>query len=103
MFLSDIHPFIFVLGLNETEGTNSTTSFRLVAVVLALQRLHLLHIFHSNAYKLVQSGIQVFKPDPGLSGPITIIPGGLNPGSLEVTYIRVLSASNNHYSSQVTF
>ena len=84
MFLSDIHPFIFVLGLNETEGTNSTTSSRLVAVVLALHRLHLLHIFHSNAYKLVQSGIQVFKPYPGLSGPTTIIPGGLNPGSLEV-------------------
>ena len=32
--LSDIHPFTFVLGLNETEGTNSTTSFRLVAVAL---------------------------------------------------------------------
>ena len=35
--LSDLHPFTFVLGLNETEGTNSTTSFRLVAVALVLQ------------------------------------------------------------------
>ena len=37
----DIHPYKFVLGLNETEGTNSTTSIvgnipGLVAVALAL-------------------------------------------------------------------
>ena len=37
----DIHPYKFVLGLNETEGTNSTTSVignipGLVAVALAL-------------------------------------------------------------------
>ena len=41
--MSDTHPYKFVLGLNETEGTNSTTSIvenisGFVAVALALQR-----------------------------------------------------------------
>ena len=64
--LSDIRPYKFVLGLNETKGTNSTISILespsgLVAVVLALQDLQLDFNFETqNLFEVVVG----FKSDP---------------------------------------
>ena len=77
--LSDIHPFTFVLGLNETEGTNSTTSFRLVAVALVLQ---INSVFNSAAWISSRIRIRVWKWLRDLSH--ILIPTGLfhKPNSL---------------------
>ena len=94
--LSDIHPFTFVLGLNETEGTNSTTS---ISISSSSPCTSINFVFNSAAWISSRTRIRVWKWLRDLS--YILIPTGLfhKPNSLIFRLTHSGSSEVNTHSN----